>query len=555
MKKRCQVKIRTRLQKEYIEKYTKEGYWIDKTLSEYLDEAVEKYPGKEAVVDRDRRVTFRQLGQMVDRMALGLLEMGIKGGDVVSFQLPNRLEAVIIHHAVAKIGAITNPILPIYRSKEIKYILENIESRLLIIPQEFRRYDYVSMVDGLRKELPTLKHVLVINGNELPEGMLSFEEFMETEWEKRRSPLSLKSIKPDPNDVMVIMFTSGTEAEPKGVLHTHNTLVRECKHGIDSWQLGEDDVIFMATPVTHIGGLLHALEMPQILKAKLVLIDIWNPERAIEIIAQEKCTWTAGATPFLLGISQSPALAEHDISSLKAFPCGGAGVHPSAIRDFISRFPACHAGRGYGSTEYPTISLDFIGEPLDKAAETDGIPFTGTEVKIVDDGTDVPIGESGEIVVRGPECFVGYLNPELNDIYFDEDGWFHTGDLGKIDGDGYIEVTGRKKDIIIRAGVNISVKEMEDVLYTHPDISQVAIVGMPDPTVQERACAYVIPKSGKTLTFNDMISFLEKKDMAKQKFPERLEIVDKFPMTPSGKVQKFILRQDIRKKLGDEAME
>lgn len=545
--------IRTRLEKEYIEKYTKEGYWINKTLSEYLDEAVEKYPDKEAVVDRDKRVTYLQLGQIVDRMALGLLELGIKRGDVVSFQLPNWLEAVVIHHAVAKIGAITSPILPIYRSTEVKYMLEHSESSLLIIPREFRRFDYINMIDELRKELPALKHILVIDGNKLPEGMLSFEEFMETKWEDRGDPMSLKSIKPDPNEVMLIMFTSGTEAEPKGVLHTYNTLAHECRSSIDAWQLREDDVLLIGNPVTHIGGLLHGLEMPQMLKAKLVLMDIWNPDRAIEIIEKERCTFTTGATPFLLGIIQSPALVEHDLSSLRSFPCGGAGVPPSAIRDFASRFPACHVGRGYGSTEYPTVSVNFLGEPLDKASERDGIPVLGTEVKIVDDtGREVPIGVSGEIIVRGPECFVGYLNPDLNKIYFDKDGWFHTGDLGRIDEDGYVEVTGRKKDIIIRGGENISAKELEDVLFTHPDIDEVAIVGMPDPIMQEKVCAYVIPKPGRTITFDELVSFLQKKNIAKQKFPERLEIVDKFPMTASGKVQKFILRQDIRKKLGEE---
>jgi cyclohexanecarboxylate-CoA ligase len=547
------VTIRTRLEKEYIEKYTKEGYWINKTLSEYLDEAVEKYPDKEAVVDRDKRVTYLQLGQIVDRMALGLLELGIKRGDVVSFQLPNWLEAVVIHHAVAKIGAITSPILPIYRSTEVKYMLEHSESSLLIIPREFRRFDYINMIDELRKELPALKHILVIDGNKLPEGMLSFEEFMETKWEDRGDPMSLKSIKPDPNEVMLIMFTSGTEAEPKGVLHTYNTLAHECRSSIDAWQLREDDVLLIGNPVTHIGGLLHGLEMPQMLKAKLVLMDIWNPDRAIEIIEKERCTFTTGATPFLLGIIQSPALVEHDLSSLRSFPCGGAGVPPSAIRDFASRFPACHVGRGYGSTEYPTVSVNFLGEPLDKASERDGIPVLGTEVKIVDDtGREVPIGVSGEIIVRGPECFVGYLNPDLNKIYFDKDGWFHTGDLGRIDEDGYVEVTGRKKDIIIRGGENISAKELEDVLFTHPDIDEVAIVGMPDPIMQEKVCAYVIPKPGRTITFDELVSFLQKKNIAKQKFPERLEIVDKFPMTASGKVQKFILRQDIRKKLGEE---
>jgi non-ribosomal peptide synthetase component E (peptide arylation enzyme) len=190
---------------------------------------------------------------------------------------------------------------------------------------------------------------------------------------------------------------------------------------------------------------------------------------------------------------------------------------------------------------------------LDKAAETDGFPAEGTEVKIVDeDNREVPTGGTGEIIVRGPECFVGYLNPALNKKYFDEDGWFHTGDLGRVDEEGYVEVTGRKKDIIIRGGENISAKEIEDVLFTHPFINEVAVVGMPDPVMQERACAYVVPKPGKSIGFEEMISFLEEKKMAKQKYPERLEFMDAFPTTPSGKVQKFILRQDIREKLEKE---
>ena len=229
------MKIKTRLNRDSIEKYTKAGYWINKTLGEYFDEAVKKCPDKEAAVDGDRRVTYRQLGMMVERMALGLLELGIKKGDVVSFQLPNWLETIVIHHAVSKINAVTNPILPIYRTAEVKYILEHAGSRLLIIPQRFRKRDYVSMVEELRTGLPNLKDVLVIGGKELPQGMSSFETFMGTPWEDRRNPESLSEIKPDPNDVMLIMFTSGTEAEPKGVLHTYNTLNRECRSAIDAW--------------------------------------------------------------------------------------------------------------------------------------------------------------------------------------------------------------------------------------------------------------------------------------------------------------------------------
>jgi cyclohexanecarboxylate-CoA ligase len=547
------VEFKTRLTEVYIDKYTKAGFWINKTLAEYLDEAIKECPDKDAVVDRDRRITYRQLGQMVDRMALGLLELGVKSGDVVAFQLPSWLEAVVIHHAVAKIGAITLPIIPIYRHREIKYILEHSESKVLIIPREFRKFNYVQMIDELRNDLPALKHIFVVGGGELPTGMSSFEQFMSTRWEERRSSQSLKSIKLDPNAVMLLMFTSGTEADPKGVLHNTNTLLHEVRSLVTSCRLGEDDVIFIPTPVTHITGLLYGLEMPQMLKAKLVLMDIWDADKAIELIEKEKCSFTLGATPFLLGIARSPILAQHDVSSIKMFACGGAECSPSAIRYYIDRIPTSRAARGYGSTEYPTVGVNLIDSPLDKASERDGKPVMGTEVKIVDeDCTEVPVGTSGEFLVRGPECFIGYLDPALNKKYFTEDGWFHTGDLGRLDEDGYVEVTGRKKDVIIRGGENISAKEVEDILYTHPDIAAVAVVAMPDPKMQEKVCAYVVLKAGKALTFDELSAFLKTKDLAKQKWPERLEIVDELPMTASGKIQKYVLRQDIRKKLGYE---
>jgi cyclohexanecarboxylate-CoA ligase len=390
-----------------------------------------------------------------------------------------------------------------------------------------------------------------MGGDDLPEGMSSFDAFMETKWEEQRDPESLKGIKTDPNDVILIMFTSGTESDPKGVLHTTNTLLHENRSMIQSTELSEEDVIFIPTSVTHITGLLYGLQMPQMLKAKVVLMDVWHPDRGLEIIARERCTWMVGATPFLLGMGRSPALHENDISCLKTFGCGGAECPPSAITDFVAQVPGCTAGRGYGSTEYPTVSVFSMKASLEKSSTTDGIPVMGTEVRIVDeDGNEVPTGTNGEITARGPECFVGYLDSRLNDNYFDPDGWFHTGDLGRIDPDGFLEVTGRKKDIIIRGGENISAKEVEDTLFRHPDISEVVAVAMPDKVMQEKVCAYVVPKQGKSITLDDLISFLEQTELAKQKWPERLEVVDSFPMTAAGKVKKFLLRQDVREKLG-----
>jgi non-ribosomal peptide synthetase component E (peptide arylation enzyme) len=285
-------------------------------------------------------------------------------------------------------------------------------------------------------------------------------------------------------------------------------------------------------------------------QGRVVFQDIWNPEEAIQHLTQEGGTWTIGATPFLRGVLQETKELGEKRLRLKAFACGGADVPPELIKE-ATEVLGCYVTRVYGSTEYPTLTACGYEDPIEKAAHTDGRLLEGSSARILgNDGEELPGGEIGELAVKGPEMFLGYLQLEHNQGAFLEDGYFLTGDLAVIDQDGYVEIRGRVKDIIIRGGENISVREVEDLLYRHPKVSEVAIVAMPDNEMGEKACAYLVPKEGEKPTLDEIDQFLTEEGVAKQKLPERLEIVDQMPMTASGKIQKFLLKEDIERKLG-----
>ncbi len=532
----------TRITADMIEKFTKEGYWRNKTLCDYFKICLGKKPDSLAVVDREYRLTFRDLETFSNNLASSLAKLGISKGDVVSFELPSWYQAIVVNLALTKLGAVINPIIPIYKEREVTFILKQARSKAMIIPEVFRGYNYVEMLQKIRPNLPDLQFQIV-SGMQIGRGMISLEELM-----KGDGPLPpLPPI--DPNEVKLLLYTSGTTAEPKGVQHTHNTLICEEVNASSFWELKEEDVIFMPSPVTHITGYLYALELPFVLGCKVVLMDQWSPEEALEIIAREKCTFTVGATPFLQGLIQSPGVKNYDLRFLR-FACGGAAIPPELIREAYHKV-GLRAFRAYGSSEAPTVTLGVRpGGPLEKAAETDGFIF-GHEVQIVDfENRPLPYGEEGEIVTKGPEVFVGYRDPSLDEDSFDEGGWFHTGDLGRMSSDGYLEITGRKKDIIIRGGENISAKEIEDLLHMHPRIEVAAAVAMPDVKMGEKVCAYVKLRKGERLALEELVQFLSEYKLAKQKLPERLEIIQEFPMTPSGKIKKNELRKDIAQKLG-----
>jgi cyclohexanecarboxylate-CoA ligase len=533
-----------RLTDEVRDQYYERGDWRGETLVDLFETAVTEHP-ESTIVGPRRTVTYRELAEEVGQVAAGLDALGIGVGDVVSYQIPNWVTANAVHLAISKLGAIANPIIPIYRRSEVSYILEDSGSRCIFVPDEFRDFDYPAMVDEVASDVSTLEHAVVVGDEPGLEHVDS------------RSYGGLRSLAEGDvsasvgaDDLHALLYTSGTTGNPKGVLHTHNTTLFELRGTIELLGLSSETTVFMPSPVTHVTGMIYALELPFTRGMDLVLMDQWDPVEAISLVDAHDGNMTVGATPFLRGMTDE-APDEWD-SPLRVFGCGGADIPPELIREATDVLD-CTVERVYGSTEYPTVTWPPLDAPLEKLAETDGPPAPGAEVKIVDLDTreELPPGEKGELLAHGPELMVGYLGEELNDEAFDGE-WFNTGDLAVMDEDGYIEISGRKKDIIIRGGENIPVKGVEDLLYEHPAVDEIAVVAMPDPKMQEKGCAYVQVEAGHEFTFEDMTTYLDEQGIAKQKYPERLEIVDKFPMTASGKIQKNVLRERIADELGLE---
>ena len=539
----------TRWSDEAAAAYRAAGYWRDETLADVARRACDEAPDRFLLIEGDRRVTRAEAWDASSRLAAFFLLRGLAPGDVVSFQLPNWIEASVIALAARRCGLVLNPVPPIYRESEVGYILEDCRAKLVFVPQVFRRHDHRQMLDGLRSKLPSLRDVVVVRGDGAPgvswEHALSLAPARDSD---------LPAI--DPAAAMVVMYTSGTTGRPKGVLHSHYTFDYRVRSMAGAWSIGPSDVVFMPSPVTHITGAYWAFDMPWVSGATSVLMDVWSPDEAIRCIEQNRCTVTGGATPFLRQLLDTAASRPAAMASLRIFFCGGTTVSADLIREATATYPDCLCFRAYGSTEMPTTTLGIRDQAhADLGAETDGEVVPPTEVRIVDPSGDADVaeGEEGEILVRGPEQFVGYVHSDDNVGAFDEDGYFRMGDLGRRVHGRYLVITGRKKDIIIRSGENISPKEVEDVLATHAAVADVAIVAMPSPETGEKGCAFVVLRPGQTIDLAGIRRFLQGARLARQKFPEHLVIVDELPRVPSGKVSKDVLR--VRAKAIAEARE
>ena len=539
------MSFETILSQKRIDQHTRDGFWVNRTITDYLDEAAAATPDKTAFIDPRRQITYAELRREVDRCALGLLELGVRPGDVVSFQLPNWIESVVLHYGATRIGAISNPLIPIYREREVGFMVGLARSKVIVVPSQFRGFDYPGMVDKLGVDWPALEHVLVVDGSP-GQGTRSWAEFMATPWEERRDPAELAELRPDPNEVTLLIFTSGTTGEPKGVMHTHNTLVAANNPLPERLGISSDSVIHMASTLAHLTGCLYGARLAVQNGATGVFQDVWDPARFVELVEEHRITYTAGATPFLHDLLAAPNLAEHDVSSLVRFCCMGAPIPRALVREARRKLPGLVVVGGWGQTENALVTLGIPGDPEEKLIDTDGYPFPGMRVRVVDDsGTELPPGTDGRLQMIGPFLFVGYAERlEMTRALFDGE-WFDTGDLAHVDAEGYLSISGRTKDVIIRGGENIPVAYVENVLYEHPQIQEVAVVGLPDPRLQERACACVVPVAGAELTFDDIKAFLAEKGVAKQYWPERLEVRPELPRTPSGKIQKFRLREQI----------
>ena len=546
------LKLETILSPEYVEKY--QSVWPNKTILDYLNDAIAKYPDKVAIIDKKSRYTYSELGKMVDRVALGLLELGLGKGDVISLQLPNWNEFIILHYAATRIGAITNPLIPIYRDREISYMVGMAESKMIVVPDEFRGFDYPAMIDRLSHQWPLLEHVYVM-GENVPAHMNPLSSLFDKPWEEIRDRALLDEITHDPNEVTEIIFTSGTTGNPKGVMHTHNTICISTNYWIDHLQLTSDDVMFMASTFAHQTGFGYGVRLPTTIGGTGIYQDIWNPLEFIELIEEEGITFTAGATPFLQDAMQLEGLESRNIKSLRVFAAMGAPI-PMALVKEASKKVNFAILSGWGQTESGLVTLTKLDDTEEKLSGTDGVALDSMEVKVIDaHGNTCPPNQEGDLLSRGPALFVGYLKNLEGTLSEYQDDWFFTGDRAVMDEDGYIRISGRNKDIIIRGGENIPVAYVENVLYEHEGILDAQLIALPDPRLQEKACAVISMKPERPpLTFPLLQEFLKQKGVAKQYWPEYLEIVENFPRTASGKIQKFRLKEKILQRLSEQKL-
>ena len=512
----------------------RQGWWLDLTIGEAARELADRDPGRLIVIDGERRLTAGELYSDAVRLAAAMRRDGLQPGDVASFMLPNWYEACCVYLAASIAGLVVHPLVPAYRRAELSFMLQDCGSKIVFVPREFRGFDYVGLMREVCADLPTAPKIVVLRGD--PGPFCAYPDYLESGApDTTFAPV-------DPDSVRMVLYTSGTTGRPKGVLHTHNTINADIAQIHRYWNNGGEARYLVASPVSHIGGSLYAFELPLLCGSSAVLLDNWNAEIAVRLIDEHRCTHTAGATPFLEQILAASKAAGTRLESLKVFICGGASVPPSLVREATSWFANCAVSRVYGSTEVPTVTIGSLAPgDLDHAAETDG-RIGMAQVKLA--GASAP-GQEGEIFARGPQMLVGYLRPEDEQGAFDDDGFFNMGDLGRlVDGD-YVVISGRKKEIIIRNGENISPKEVEDTLILHPDIQDIAVVGLPSEKTGELACAFIVPRPGAQPSVQAVAEYLAKKGVAKFKFPERVVLRDTLVRNATGKVLKHVLRSEL----------
>lgn len=492
------------------------------TLAAALGEAAETTPHRVLIVDGDVTLDVATLHRQATALA-GAMAQRLPTGSVVSFMLPNWHEAAVVYLAATWAGMVVNPILPSLRDSELRFILADADVRMIFIPQVFRGHDYADMLSRVTADLTDPPEVVVIRGA----GHTPFDDLLTAD------PIPPHTGATDA--VQMLMYTSGTTGRPKGVLHSHASLHALIRQLGEHWRIDPGDTFLVPSPIAHIGGSIYAFECPLLLGSTAVLMQAWEPDEAVALMSRHRCTHMAGATPFLEGLLAAAQRADNRLPDLKVFICGGASVPPSLISRAAGFFDNAIVTRVYGSTEVPVSTIGSPADPV-RAAESDGRAGVA-DITVVD----------GEIRVRGPQMLTGYLHAEDAADAFDADGYFRTGDLGYLTADGYLVVTGRAKDLIIRNGENISPKEVEDVLIGHPSITEVAVVGIPDARTGERACAVIVPAAGTTPGVEDLRALLAAHGMAKFKAPEQVALWESLPRNDAGKVLKHRIRATLTK--------
>ena len=503
-----------------------------KTLWELIVERAEATPDKRMAIDeRDRTLTFGEYRKWSERVAAGLAARGVGSGTHVSWILPSRFEAMVLTAALARLGAIQNPILPIYRTREVSFIVRQSECRLLMVPGAFRGFEYEPMA---REATAGLEIDIVVADPDLPEA----------------DPAMLDPFVPAFEDTRWLFYSSGTTADPKGAKHSDHTMSASNTGMQWSMQVGPDDRAAVVFPITHVGGLIWLFNAMQT-GVELLMVETFNPGETPRWLGQHGVTCAGAGTVFwqtYLNAQRALPAGERLMPEVRIFNGGGAPKPKTLHAEMMAEMGAPLIG-GWGMTESPINTMVHVQDPDVKKAETDGRACPDVRIRIVLDGRECGPNEEGELRLKGPQVCLGYLDSTLDADAFDEDGWFRTGDLGVRDDGGWISITGRLKDIIIRKGENISAKEIEDILHAHPAIAEAAVVGLPDDRSGERACAVVVLRDGCSVTLNDLVAYLKEHQLAVHKIPEQLEIVSTLPRNPTGKV----LKKDLRATYGGKA--
>ncbi|WP_172297159.1 AMP-binding protein [Pseudoruegeria sp. HB172150] len=496
-------------------------------------------PERVVVIDGDRVVTRGEMLDMALRLGGALRERGLQPGAAIAFQLPNWWEACVINLAAALFGYRLAPLMPIYRSAELGMILPACEVQSIFVPERFGTTDYPSLVAGLA-ERPA--HVFTVRGAPSDDDFKALVS---------GAPADPKL--PEEDDIKIVFFTSGSTGHPKGVLHSHAGVDTMIRTTASFWGVGDADTLYVPSPIGHIGGSIYAFEFPWITGCRAVLAERWDAAQAVRDIDLHNASLMAGATPFLVNLIAAAEAAGTSLPSLRRYICGGANVSPELVRRGLAAFPNAVVSRAYGSSEVPLVCPGIsTREEAMQRADTDG--ECTADLKLIGmDGSDVSEGTDGEIAVRASRMFLGYLDACDEQGAFTPDGYFRMGDLGRLIGGRFLEITGRIKDIIIRKGENISPLEIENALARHPAVRQVAVVGIPDTERGEMVVAFVVPAARKSFEFAAMTAHLTALGLARQKFPERLEIAEALPLTAIGKVQKAELRQLAMARAGETA--
>jgi len=515
------------------------------SLLDDLDRRARRDPGGRAVVcvdidGEDHALTWAELAAGSEAVAAELLALGVRPGEPVAYQLPNRLEFLTITLGALRIGATSMPLMPIFREREIGFMLAESRARVLYAPDRFRGRDHAALAEALRPRLPELEHVIVLDGERtagsLPgAGPGTSEALGATAGER------------SPSEIAQLLFTSGSTGDPKGVLHRHDVLTRAADAHAAHFGLSGDDVIYIPSPLAHQTGFLYGMWLALRLGATQVAQEHWDADAGFDAIERHGVTFTQAATPFLADLVRVAGERGHAPGTLRMFVATGAAI-PRELAHQARTALQAEVGGGFGTTE-SCMGAGFVpGADDERAWTSDGRALANVRLRVVDDdGRPQPAGVEGNFEIETDTLFAGYLNrPEATAEALSPDGWYRPGDLATIDADGYLRITGRVRDVINRGGEKVPVGDVEQLLYRHPAVAEVAIVAMPDPRLGERACAFVVPAPGASLGFTEMQAHLDAHHLAKTYWPERLELVTELPRTPSGKIQKFVLRDRAR---------